>query len=437
MKRSLLSLVLLVIAFSTIIIFQNLSPNDGNLEPSSISANDQAMDLYRRLAGTSISVHDPVFKEMVSHINSGNRRRAAELAVQAKDFYHITVRDFAGKMSTREENTLAPLSDFVATVMGVVRDDISATELLTGNFYYRAKGVSGVSDNVVEHIIKSNEHYKQLEAKTDIVLIDALQKEEGQRVLAPSTDGLTATNTEAVLDDAAGLLTTRAYMLAHANAGTNRRLIEYAFKVFQCTPIANWASTSNPDTHVGREVGRFPASDYNNKCKGCHTGMDALRPATAYYDYNVISDTAGTGYIKYKFKYPLDPDEATMVMNVPVPSAEQNVPFKFRRAATAFPEGYIVRNNQWVNYANDTFGWNTPNEGEGMHDLGQMIALSDGFKRCMVKRVFSSVCRYDLSSADSALVQKLADQFKNKDYRLKELFIDVALRPECLGVTGG
>lgn len=394
---------------------------------TAISAEQQALDLYKRLVGMTPSLSDSTYTQMVSQIKSGNRRNAAELATSLKEFYQITVRDFAGKMSTREANTLAPMSDFVATVIGVTRDDTPATDLLTGNFYYRVNGVSGVSDDVLNDIVMSNKHYEQID-KLAVNLVTELKREDGQKI---RTEG----GSIAVLSDSAGLLTTRAFMMAHANQGTNRRIVEYIFKMFLCSEINEWASTTNPDDHVGRDVGRTPVAEYNNKCKGCHTGMDGMRPATAHFDYLMQDDVANKGYLKYNYTFATDPDPSDSTKTIPVPADQQQVPSKFRRGTTIYPLGYVVRNDDWINYASPTtFGWNTPTTGSGINELGQMIAYSDGFKRCMVKRVFNSVCKYSLTSADSALINKLADDFKYKGYKLKDLFIDIALRPECLGV---
>lgn len=392
-----------------------------------ISPEQQAQDLYRRLAGTTVSANDATYTQMVDFIKSGQRRKAAELAIQTKDFYHITVRDFAGRMATRESNTLAPLSDFIATVIGVTRDNAPATDLLTANYYYRAVGESGVSQDLEKDIVTSNKHYELLES-LNVNLVNALKKENGQKIRTPA-------GAVGILEDAAGLLTSRAYMMAHANQGTNRRMIEYAFKNFLCVNIEEWASTTNADDFIGRDIGRHPIAEYNNKCKGCHTGMDGMRPATAHFDYEMLDETANLGYLKYKYSFPTDPDPVDAALTVPVPSDQQLIPSKFRRGSSIYQYGYVVKNNQWRNYASTTsFGWNTETAGQGMNDLGQMIAFSDGFPRCMAKRVFSAVCKYELGGADAALINKLAVDFKYKGYSLKELFLDVALRPECLGV---
>lgn len=444
-KRNVLSTIVITALTGSVLLFQNcggfkskpgqstsssldtLSSTDTLIYTSStstITAEQQALDLYRRLAGTSIAKNDTTYTQMVNFIKAGQRRKAAELAVSTKDFYQITVRDFAGKMSTRESNTLAPLSDFIALVIGITRDDTPATELLTADYHYRADEPTGT---ILSNVVTSNAHFNTLDAQ-GTNLVTALKKFEGQPVRLPN-------GTLGSLSDPAGLLTTRAFMMAHANQGTNRRIIEYAFKNFLCVNIDEWASTTNPDDFVGRDIGRQPISEYNTKCKGCHTGMDGMRPATAHFDYEMLNESANTGYLKYKYTYATDPDPFDSTKTVSVPSDQHLIPSKFRRGNTNFELGYVVTDSNWRNYASNTaFGFNTSTVGQGMGDLGQMIAYSDGFRRCLVKRVFSSVCRYDLTAQDNDLVNKMASDFKYKGYKLKDLFIDVALRPECLGV---
>lgn len=398
---------------------------------NSSTPQEQAILLYQRLSGVTLNIDDPLIQEMSRYISNGQPKRAAQVPLTSKEFYSLTVRDFAASMSTRETSPAAPLSDFVATIIGAVRDDVPATQLLTGNFYYRTKNIPGVSDNIRDDIIRSNVHYEQMDS-LNVDLKQNLIREEGQKVL-DSSGGIST------LDDAAGLLTTRAWMMAHANAGTNRRIIEYSFKVFLCSPIKEWANTTYPDSHVGREVGRFPNSEYRSKCKACHTGMDGMRPATAYFDFKIEDAANNTGFIKYKYSYAKDPSPTDpSQLTVDVPSDQQLIPSKFRRASSTFPLGYIVKNTEWVNYTSTSmFGWksgSSPNYGSGMNQFGQMIASSRGYSQCLVRKVFSTVCKRDLTSADNVLINKLAVDFENNNYNMKDLFTDIAIRPECLSM---
>ena len=52
----------------------------------------------------------------------------------------------------------------------------------------------------------------------------------------------------------------------------------------------------------------------------------------------------------------------------------------------------------------------------------------------MVKKVFSSVCKRDLKAENQALINKLANDFQNNNYNLKDLFLDISIRPECMSM---
>ncbi|MBY0315930.1 MAG: hypothetical protein K2Q26_10445 [Bdellovibrionales bacterium] len=435
-----------------LVLFQNCSKGYKNRAPTSLSSStrasnttdeststssessaalsspvQQAVMLYQRLSGVTLSTDDSKITAMASDIKNRQYRRAAEKATDSKEFYSLTVRDMAAAMSTRDLSPAAPLSDFVATIIGVVRDELPATELLTGNYYYRARGQAGVDDSD-NAIINSNKHYLDLEAR-NLDYKNVLLKET-QRVFSPGST--TATNQP----DPAGLMTTRAWMFAHANAGTNRRLIEYTFKVFMCSPIKEWANTTYPDSHVGREIGRFPNADYKSKCKGCHTAMDGMRPATAHFDFLITDAATEQGHIKYNATYNTDPTASGGT--VAVPPDERQVPSKFRRASETFPAGYAVKDDNWINYINPSqFGWEEgdgPMTGSGMNDFGKMISQARGYSQCWVKRVFNTVCKRELTAENQQLIDKLAASFEFGGYNLKDLFIDVSIRPECLAL---
>lgn len=381
-----------------------------------------AQFLYQRLAGLKAPPTDSVIRQMVNELKIGNKLKAAEIATQASSFIDVTVRDFATKMSTREGITVSPLNDFIATIMGVVRDNKTATQLLNGSQYY-ALSSSMNTATLLANVLKSNSHYEA--ADTALASISPSLVVLTQKVASP--DGTTVSDHP----DAAGLLTTRNYMQTHAFQGTNRRIIEYAFKVFLCSPIDSWASTTNPDSHIGRDIGREPVEEYNNKCKGCHTGMDGMRPAAAYYDFNQTDAITKAGWVQYKQIYNTSADH---VDDVGAQTTSTFVPPKFRKGANIFEGGYVVRDDSWVNYADaKLFGWNGATEGNGLKGLGNMIATSNGFSKCMAKRVFKSVCGEDIEAANTGLVEKLANQFIKNNYNLRQLFVQVAVRPECGG----
>ncbi|MCB0379313.1 MAG: hypothetical protein KDD33_12540 [Bdellovibrionales bacterium] len=437
MKRHFSGVILSCYMVSLLLLFQNCkekaltSINDDSRNPASISDNagsvraasannELAVELHKRLAGATPNLDDPILTDMENLISQGQLEEAALVATHQPSFYSITLRDFAVKMTNKEQSVSFPLNDLAATIIGGVRDDINATEFFTGNFFYKGNASSGAPQDLKNDIILSNNHYESLD-NSGANLMEVLERVNGQQVVNPQGNLV-------ALADSGGILTSRAFMAAHADAGTNRRIIEYSFKVFLCKPMDEWANSSNPDNRVGRDVGRFPQADYLAKCKGCHTGMDALRPATAHFDFF-------DGGIRYKYSYPMDPNpNDPSQLNIPVASAEQDVPYKFRRASDNFPQGFAVTDDNWSNYASDEiFGFRTPSSGQGMADLARLVAYSEQFSRCMVQRVFKSVCRRDSAKEEKYLIERLAQDFE-RDYNLRHLFVNVALQPECTGV---
>src|SRR5690606_9969809 len=112
------------------------------------------------------------------------------------------------KLSTREETIRTPLNDFIATIMGIVRDDLDARTMLTGDFLYQGSATAapnarrGVAD-----LHSSNNHYDDLESQR-VDLFTALVRVDGQKIQ-------TANNTTVANPDPAGVITSRAFMEAH------------------------------------------------------------------------------------------------------------------------------------------------------------------------------------------------------------------------------
>jgi hypothetical protein len=374
----------------------------------------QARNLFKALTSIGLPIDDKRLKDMEALIQAGNARDAVKIATKDPLFYNIKVRDMAKKMSTRDESVRAPLNDFVATFVGVVRDSdtTSAKELLTGNYIYvgdPAKTmVAGmpIPADPLKDIVGSNNHYAAIE-KNGFSLFDVLIKQQGQM----TTDGQNLIPHP----DPAGLLTTTDWTTAHAIAGTNRRMVEYAFREFMCLPMTDWADASAPDDHVGRDVDRSPSGSPNKylvTCKACHAQMDGLRGAFARVDFN-------NGMPSY---------QAAKVVG------------KYSRNADQFPSGFVTKDDSFINYATvgknkDQFGWRSSLAGNGIAQFGAMIAGSQGFSRCMVKHIFNSICKRDPNTGEDTMIRSLADGFENSNYNMRGLFETVVLRPECLGTN--
>lgn len=385
----------------------------------------KAQEIYKRLTGTNTPIVNTDLAEMVTAMNAGDQVGAAAIATDRNpDFYNIVVRDFALKMSNRDETINAPLNDFAATIIGATKENVSAQRLLYDDITYVADPAkAAVPSDIVDDILISNNHYESLgKGNFDLskVLVRSTQKVyDGAKAVANPTP--------------AGLLTSRQWLAAHAIAGTNRRPVEYALRQFLCTPMESVADSSGPDNVVGRDIDRFPGGSYakfTTTCKACHTVMDGFRGAFARFTFS-------NNFVKHSFIVPastgMEDENTTNGMF-------QDPPFvakKLNHNETVFPGGRIITDDSWVNNANRgsnavTFAW-TRNSGKGIKEFGQLIAESKKFSSCMAERVFTSVCKRNVMPSDKALIDKVSEEFKNQQYNLRFLFQRIVTTQECLG----
>lgn len=395
----------------------------------------EAKWMLERLAGIKVASDDPTLLAMAQKIAGGDRAGAAEMATAKPSFLNITVKQFGAQMSSREETIREPLNDFTATIMGVTRDQSDARELLYGNFYYAATDttkLNGITipSNLATDILRSNNHYAQLE-RSNIDVGQALVRVNGQSIANSAT-------TSIANPDPAGLLTTRAWIAAHAIAGTNRRLVEYSFREFMCLPIAGWADTLATDVRVGRDVDRFPGGDnqkFLTTCKGCHSVMDGFRGAFAKWDFADNSAVhVDNGVTTGGLQPNVDPNNRGVMRKLNRPEFVQ------------YTGGYVSTDDSFVNNAirgaNSTlFGWRgmSPDSDQGLstrstgvHAFGRLISNSQRFSQCMAKRVWAAVCHSEMSAAEmEAIYVSMGLDFESKSYNLKRLFEAVAIHPKC------
>ena len=430
------------------------APSDDKFQPFSVPLafnvtehHKKAALLYKRLVGVKVPITAPIITEMANHISKGSRQDyllAASLATEEAGFYNITVRDFATKMSNRDETVDAPLNDFVATVIGAVRDDINAKLLLSGNFYYRAdESKAAVRSNTLNDIIMSNNHYEDLH-NGNFNLKEVLYKESPQVLYDGGTEMSSEVNVKPN-PDPAGIITSRAFMESHATAGTNRRLVEYTFREFLCIPMDKWSDGHGPDNFIGRDIDRFPAgehSKFTSSCRSCHSVMDPLRTAFSGF-------TFANGFIKNASLLPPNPsnDVDELIADDDPHTMSQNpvgVAYKMNHNSHTFPKGYKIPSGSegkaFRNYATRGanaayFGWGEKLSGYGVKQLGQMVANSKAYPKCMTKRVYRSVCKREPTLIEDAAITKIAEEFSSStnNYNLKKLFQLVAVDPSCIG----
>lgn len=386
----------------------------------------KAQEIYQRLTGLKTPISNPLLGEMESLLNSNDPVAAAAKATADPSFLNITVRDFASRMSNREEIITVPLNDFTATIIGFVRDNISAQKLLTENIVYQAdRSKAPIAGNLVNDMLLSNNHYETL----------TTGRYDLKEVLVARTQKIFNGKNAVDNPSPAGLLTTRQWMAAHAIAGTSRRLVEFAFREFTCHSMDTIADSLGPDNVIGPDIDRFPGgshSKFTTSCRACHTVLDGFRPAFARWTFS-------NNFAKNAFVVPVitdpnaDEDTSMGMFQNPAYVAKKN-----NQNTAVFAEGRVTADDNWVNNANrgtnaDIFKW-TKLSGKGLKEFGQALVETPAFSQCMAQRVFKQVCKREPASVDKSMLEQAAKEFSSvRSYNLKFLFEKIVTSKECLG----
>jgi hypothetical protein len=381
-----------------------------------------AKKLYARLAGLPISLDDPNLEKMAKLILGGKMLDAAHIATDQASFYGITLKNMVTPLSTRLLDSLTELNDFVTTWIGIVRDGHDARELLTGNHIYVPSTYrTGSEENCASSIIyEKNTPFSSLDPmslKSTLVPV---------RECAYNSDDFSQHN-PVLLNDAAGLLTTRQWGMEHLFMGTNRRGIQYAFLIFGCKSMADLQDNSMPDWHIRRDVDRAPGGDpkvYQASCRSCHGGLDSLGGAYAFFDSYFNEGDKDDFRLFYVNKGGYGEDAAMPKMN---------------KNSDVFPPGWVTGDDTWINTfvenRNKSIGWSTeiPLKGNGIHAFGEMLANSQAFPACMAQRVFKEVCKRDARPDEAPVLNDLSNDFQASGYNMRRLFEKAASQTACIG----
>jgi hypothetical protein len=356
---------------------------------------EKAKTMHDRLAGVPPSA--TVLNTMQTKIDNGDAIGAAYDAMKDKAFYNARLKNWITPWTNRESNQFAPLNDYTATVIGLIRDELDYRQVLYGDVLYvpEAPPESYAPD--------SNALYIAAE-KQDIDLGNtALLKKRTQPGGIP----------------AAGVMTTRAAARAFFIDGTNRAMFRFTLKNHLCNDMEQVQDITRATDRIRRDVPRSPGGDsriFMNTCVGCHSGMDPMAQAFAYYDFQYTKDAP-------------DP-EAAMEAGRLVYSAGIVRP-KYDINPDHFAEGYITTSDRWDNYwragpGTAIFGWAAGGGGgNGASSMGMELANSEVFAVCSVKKVFRLVCLRDPSSADQGAFSSMLASFKT-NYNLKHTFAEAA-----------
>ena len=353
----------------------------------------QAKRIHDRLAG--VPPGDVVLGNMETAIISGNPGDAALMAMDNSAFYNVTLKNFAMPWTNEEQTLFAPLNDYVATVIGMVRDKVAFNELLSADLVYVGDPVLGLS----AYSMVNNTHYEQMEDQGVDLKASLVAVQQSDVTTLPAT----AT---------AGVMTSRAAAKAFFVDGTNRAMFRFTMLNHLCSDMEQLKDTTRSPDRIRQDVSRSPGGDsriFVNSCAGCHSGMDPMTQAFAYYNFdsglNSIQFTPGVVQPKYTIN------------------------------ADTFKYGFVTPDDRWDNYwregQNALLGWDgsPPNgSGNGAKSLGIELGNSEAFAECQVKKVFKTVClRKPGNSSDRNQVDAMVAAFKADNYNLKTVFSDAAV----------
>jgi len=359
---------------------------------------EQAQRLHDRIAG--VPPQADVLDQMEDLVSAGNASEAAMLAMDNSAFYSVTLKNLVTPWTNEEETVFAPLNDYTATVIGVVRDELDFRRIMHDDLLY----VGDSSLGITPYSVSNNNHYEALEDQG----IDLKQS-----LVQTSQSAVTGLPPEAT----SGVITSRASAKAFFIDGTNRAMFRFTLMSQMCTDLEQIKDGTRSADRIRQDVSRSPGGDsriYMNACIGCHAGMDPLVQAYAYYNYEY---TDNSGQLVY------------------TPGTVQP---KYLINAGNFEHGYATPDDRWDNYwrsgPNANLGWDStlPGSGNGAKSLGREMANSEAFASCQVKKVFKTVCFRDpVDQTDRDAVATITNSFKNNNYNLKTVFADAAVH--CMG----
>jgi hypothetical protein len=357
--------------------------------------NEQAARMHNRLAGVPPS--QAVLAQMAALITQGNPQAAAQIAMTNSSFYNVTLRNFIAPATNRAQSAFVPLNDYIATVIGMVRDNVPFNTVLSADLLY-----IGNTSGAPPYSPSNNNHYQYLDTNG----VDL------KTALVPTTQSsLTGIPSAAT----AGVITTEAASAAFFILGTNRAMFRFTMINYLCNDLPQVMDISRPPDRIRQDVSRSPGGDsrvFLNNCIGCHAAMDPMAQAFAYYNYDPVA-----------------------LQLVYTPGQTQA---KYHINTGNFPDGFVTPddswNNRWRSGPNALLGWSSalPGSGSGAKSLGQELAGSQAFANCQVQKVFQAIClRPPSNAADRSAAAQMVTDFQNGGYNMKQVFAETAVY--CMG----
>jgi hypothetical protein len=385
-----------------------------NAGAQAVNAN-QATRMYNRIAGIP-----PTAAELQQMLQASSPTAAALVATNDPKFLNDTIRNMAAPWTNRDQSVFVPLNDYTATVIGMVRDNVQFNTILDADILYVGDGQSGEGSYSPDN----NTMYQTLDDNNVDLSVHL------KRTTQSSLTGIPSAAT-------AGVMTTRGAASAFFVNGTNRAMFRFTMINHLCNDLPTVMDTTRPPDRIRQDVTRSPggvSTLFLTNCIGCHSGMDPMAQAFAYYNFSYpASEIGATAWPIGQLVY----------------TAGQTQP-KYHINNTNFPQGFNTPDDSWSNRwrtgPNQVLGWSSspsfPGYGSGAKSLGQELENSAAFNTCQVTRVFKTVCfrapatanngaAGGYSTGDANEINTLLQTFQSSNYSLRQVF--AAAAAYCMG----
>ena len=370
---------------------------------------DQATRIYNRIAGIP-----PTAAELQQMLQAPTAVAAALIATNDPKFLDDTVRNMAAPWTNRNQSVFVPLNDYTATVIGMVRDNVPFNTVLSADILYVGDGTS----NEGAYSPDNNNMYINLDAANADLSVKLKKTTQSSLIGIPAAA-------------VAGVITTRGAASAFFVNGTNRAMFRFTMINHLCNDLPTVMDTTRPPDRIRQDVTRSPggvSTLFLTNCIGCHSGMDPMAQAFAYYDFSYpASEIGATAWPVGQIVYTPGQTQA-----------------KYHINNTNFPQGFNTPddswNNRWRTGPNSNLGWSTTGTGagQGAQSLGVELESSGAFASCQVTRVFKTVCyrapatsSLQSTSGDGAQIQSMISSFQSNGYSLRQVFAEAAAY--CMG----
>ena len=375
--------------------------------PAWADVRDQAKRIYDRIAGVPPD-NDTITRmaDLLDNNNQADALRAAMIPIdEAPEFYNVTLKNWAAPWTNRDQSVFVSLNDYIATIVGMVRENMDFREILHADVL-----CVGSTPGLPPYSRTDNRHYEEMESRGVDLKADLDCSSQTPFTGVPS-------------NATAGVMTTRAAAKAFFIDGTNRVMFRFTMLNHMCHDLEQVKDITRVPDRIRQDVSRSPGGDsriFMNNCIGCHAGMDPLAGAFAYYDYAYDVDA--------------DPDGE----NGQIVYTDGQVASKYFNNDNNFAPGYITTDDSWLNYwrngQNELLGWNPPlpdgeiTSGNGAKTMGWELASTDAFAQCQVEKVFQTVCLHPPEDdEDRDQIDEMVTSFRNAGHNIKQVFAESAL----------